>query len=461
MKVKSLILIIALAGFSTAQSGEFGDLVASFGTTRTVAGIQHAITSNPDGTGINFWSASSEGSDANGVGLSNPHIAAGDAYGNIYIADKASHSILKITRDGRIHTWAGKHVAGFNGDGPAAATDLLISNPNGLFVLPDGTVYLLDPGNHRIRRVDLHGMMTTVVNDPASDWAPSGRARWVSPNGQLIYYTHEFAAIPPAVIADGATIKQWTATGGIQTVCDKSVGFRNPGNIAVNPVNGKLYVTDRAEEDPTKMAMGLFRIDGPNQRTRMTGDAKKPSAKTGALAVNSFIAEPGGIAFRFDGSFFICGHTDGNVWFIDTQGILHNFLSGTGKKDGFKIADGLQPPLIDKNYFAQPRAVTLSPNGNLIVVSNDSGRVFEVSNVQPKVGPEQVTLNVQSLNNIQLQWTGVVGAGYRVERSSELQPANWVAIGATGGGGLDRKTVFIDERAAGFVRGFYRILPAL
>src|SRR4051794_25290589 len=200
----------------TVHGSEFDDLSASFGTTLTLIGVKHTTTTNPDGTSINFWSSSFEGASARFVGLSNPHMAAADAYGNVYIADKASHSILKITKDGLIHTFAGTHEAGFNGDGPDSATDLQINNPNGLFVFPNGTVYLLDPGNHRIRKVDTNGVMTTIVNDPEPDWYPSGRALWVSPDEQLIYYTHEFKPLVvngvTNLFSDGAAVKQWTAT---------------------------------------------------------------------------------------------------------------------------------------------------------------------------------------------------------------------------------------------------------
>ena len=122
-----------------------------------------------NGVGINFWQPSYEGGPASAAALSGPHIANADAFGNVYIADKFSHAILKITADGNIHTFAGTHVAGFNGDGPAPANTLQLNLPNGLFVFPDGTVYLLDPGNRRIRRVGTDGIMTTIVTDRAEE----------------------------------------------------------------------------------------------------------------------------------------------------------------------------------------------------------------------------------------------------------------------------------------------------
>jgi DNA-binding beta-propeller fold protein YncE len=447
----------------TVHGSEFDDLSASFGTTLTLIGVKHTTTTNPDGTAINFWSSAYEGANARFVGLSNPHMAAADAYGNVYIADKASHSILKITKDGLIHTFAGTHEAGFNGDGPDSATDLQINNPNGLFVFPNGTVYLLDPGNHRIRKVDTNGVMTTIVNDPEPDWYPSGRALWVSPDEQLIYYTHEFKPLVvngvTNLFSDGAAVKQWTATDGIATVCSKDVGFVNPANIAVNPVDGLLYVCDRAEDDSTKNATGLFRIDGPEQRTRITGNISQPGAADGQLALNSFIDQPRGIAFRPDGSYFLCGHKNGSVWFIDTDGVLHNYLRGSGSKDSYTLPDGQHPPLTASTYFAQPRSVTLAPNGSLLVVCNDSGYVFQVNDASTPVMPSDFHVTLLGSDGVSLTWTGIFGRGYRVERAFDLDPASWEPLGAAGG--TETNLQFTDPEPATHEHCFYRLLPSL
>ena len=459
-------LVLALLALPV-WGDEFSDLSASFGTTLTLAGVNHPITTNLDGTAVNFWTNSSEGAVASTVGLSNPHIAAADAYGNVYIADKSSHAVLQIGTNGLIHTFAGTHVAGFNGDGPDLATNLQIFSVNGLFVFPNGTVYLLDPGNHRIRRVGTNGVMTTIVNDPEPEWYPSGRALWVSPDEQLIYYTHEFRPLVVGgvtnLFADGAVVKKWTATNGIETVCSKSVGFRNPANLQVNPIDGLLYVTDRAEEDTNKIATGLFRIDGIDQRTRITGNITKPPPVDGQLAVNSFIDQPRGLAFRPNGSYFLCAHKDGNVWFVDTAGVLHRYFRGRGSRDYYYLINGLHPPLTgfatgSKEWFSQPRAITLAPNGNLIVVCADSGYVFRVNDVSPTNSLTDLRLRLPATNGVRLTWTGVFGRGYRVERSPDLAPGTWEPRGAVGGNPVGL-TEFYDPVAAQ-PNVFYRVLPS-
>ena len=238
------------------------------------------------------------------------------------------------------------------------------------------------------------------------------------------------------------------------------MGFRNPGNIAVNPVDGLLYVCDRAEDDTTKTAPGLFRIDGPDLRTRITGNNTQPLAADGQLASNSYIDGPRGIAFRPDGSYFLCAHKNGNVWFVDTAGGLHNYLRGKGSGDSYNLADGLHPPLTSIFYFAQPRAVTLAPNGDLLGVCNDSGFVFRVNNVNPPNLLADLRLTPRGTNGVHLSWTGVPGRGYRVERAFDLQPESWEPIGAVGGSGTG-PTEFTDPDPATHAQSFYKILPSL
>ena len=456
---------------SAAWADEFLDMSASMGTTLRLAGITHSPTTNPDGTGINSWIPAYEGAPANTAILSNPHMAGADAYGNVYIADKASHSILKITTDGLIHTLAGTHVAGFNGDGPALATTLQIDRPNGLFVFPDGTVYLLDPGNLRIRRVTPDGMMTTIVTNPGTDtgqtpgtgfdWYPSGRALWVSPDQQLIYFTNEYAPTPPSIIADGACVKKWTPAGGIQIICHKALGFRNPGNIAVNPVDGKLYVTDRAEEEGVpQLEGGLWRIDGPDLRTRMTGNSNAPIAADGQLATNSFIEQPRGIAFLPNGAYFLCAHKNGSIWYVDTSGVIHRYIKGKGSSDAYVLPDATHPPLTAQNYINQPRAVTLAPDGNLLAVCNDSGFVFRVNSVVPHL-PSDLRPAHFGADGLRLNWSGLFGRGYLVQRTPSLVPASWQTIGTAAGNAGGVPSEFLDPAATGQTKDFYRLAPAL
>ena len=91
-----------------------------------------------------------------------PDSVAADADGRIYVVDGANHRIRRIDATGVITTFAGTGVAGFAGDG-GPATEARLSFPNGVAVAGDGNVYVADTGNHRIRMIDASGTITTVA----------------------------------------------------------------------------------------------------------------------------------------------------------------------------------------------------------------------------------------------------------------------------------------------------------
>jgi sugar lactone lactonase YvrE len=85
-----------------------------------------------------------------------------DASGNAYLADAYNHRVRRIDSSGIITTVAGNGTQGDSGDGgPALAARL--SHPHGVAVGADGTLYIADTGNSRVRRVDAAGTITTIA----------------------------------------------------------------------------------------------------------------------------------------------------------------------------------------------------------------------------------------------------------------------------------------------------------
>ena len=81
--------------------------------------------------------------------------------GSVYVADALSHRIRRIAPDGRIATVAGSGPAGSSGDG-GPATEAELNRPGAVAVAPDGTVFVADTNNGRVRRVDTAGVITRV-----------------------------------------------------------------------------------------------------------------------------------------------------------------------------------------------------------------------------------------------------------------------------------------------------------
>jgi sugar lactone lactonase YvrE len=85
-----------------------------------------------------------------------------DSSGNLYVSDANNNRVRRIDRNGQITTVAGDGAKGFSGDG-GPATKASLDAPAGLALDAAGNLYIADQGNNRVRRVDTHGVITTVA----------------------------------------------------------------------------------------------------------------------------------------------------------------------------------------------------------------------------------------------------------------------------------------------------------
>ena len=87
---------------------------------------------------------------------------AADGAGNVYLGDPSNFRIRKVDPAGIITTVAGTGVEGYSGDG-GPAVDATISSIAGLAVDAAGDLYFADAGNDVVRRIDTTGVITTVA----------------------------------------------------------------------------------------------------------------------------------------------------------------------------------------------------------------------------------------------------------------------------------------------------------
>lgn len=98
-----------------------------------------------------------------------------DNNGNLYIADSGNHRIRKVDPDGIITTVAGIGEPGYSGDdGPAA--DAVVNVPRSPYMDGTGALYITDSGNHRIRKINEEGIITTVAGNGVGGYSGDGGA---------------------------------------------------------------------------------------------------------------------------------------------------------------------------------------------------------------------------------------------------------------------------------------------
>jgi sugar lactone lactonase YvrE len=104
-------------------------------------------------------------------------VAIDDATGNLYVADYRNNKIRKVAPSGVVTTFAGSGVAGTT-DGTGAAASF--NGPFGIAVDAIGTVYVADRESGRIRKISPTGAVRTLYT---ASWTPQGLA--VDSNGNL------------------------------------------------------------------------------------------------------------------------------------------------------------------------------------------------------------------------------------------------------------------------------------
>lgn len=110
-----------------------------------------------------------------------PFDLAFDRGGNLWVTDSNSHTIRRITPDGRVTTEFG--VAGTAGSADGDAETARFNRPAGIAFDDDGDLFVVDANSHTVRRIDASRQVTTV----AGTAGVSGRRDGIGADVQFFY----------------------------------------------------------------------------------------------------------------------------------------------------------------------------------------------------------------------------------------------------------------------------------
>jgi sugar lactone lactonase YvrE len=294
----------------------------AYGTITTVAG------SGVAGHVSEGLALPEDGGPAIDAQLNDPIGLAIDRDGNIFIADALYHRIRRVTPDGTITTIAGDGIPEFGGDG-GPATAAFLQYPTGVALDDDGNVFIADAGNHRIRRIDPDGTITTVAGIGAAGFAgdggPATEAQLHKPTGVAVSRKGEL------FIADeyNHRIRRVGTHGRISTVA---------GATDIPPTYAGVFpgsyggdggpATEAFLNFPTEVLLdgeqNLLIADSSNYRVRsvdrdgiittIAGGGSEPPADGLPATSVSLWGAPTGMAFDGAGNVLVCEEHGHRVW---------------------------------------------------------------------------------------------------------------------------------------------------
>jgi len=230
-------LLLAFPAYGTATAfaisaldltfGSDGYLYASQGSTAIRVSFTGPSTVVAGGGGF----ASGDQGPANNALLQHPSGVAADTLGNIYIADRDNHRIRKVALEGIISTVAGTGNTGtagggLNADGDGGpATQAQLDSPSSVTVDAKGNLYIADTGHGRVRQVTPAGIIQ-AVSFPGL----------ISP----VYALADSAGNLYVSDTGLGAIVSITPLGAISSLADQ---LNSPGGFAFDP-SGNLYFTE-------------------------------------------------------------------------------------------------------------------------------------------------------------------------------------------------------------------------
>jgi TIR domain/SMP-30/Gluconolactonase/LRE-like region len=271
---------LARAPVGIAVSADGGVYVAESTANRVIVIDDRILTSNLAAGGNSDASDYGDGGPATSATFAEPRGVAVSRDGDLYIADRYHAMVRVVTKeDGTIGRFAGTGQTGSTGDdGPASQARL--TEPNGVAVGPDGSVYIADSEASRVRRVDTNGTITTVAGTGVAgfsgDGGPATEARLSWPSG----------------IA-----------------------------VALDP-DGTLHIADTNNNR-------IRRVDTDGTITTVAGNGEEGSHGDGGPATKASLTAPQGIAFAPDGTLYIADTGNDRVRRMAPNGTITTVLPPT------------------------------------------------------------------------------------------------------------------------------------
>jgi sugar lactone lactonase YvrE len=311
--------------------------------------------------------------DGSPLVLSDPFGVAVAADGTIYVGDAGeSNRIRKLSPDGNVTTLAG----GSEGFADGAGAEASFNTPSALALGPDGNLYVADTGNNRIRKITPDGKVSTVAGNGTAGYVdgPAAQAQFNGPIGLAvsvrgdIYVADTYNDVIRMITTEGEVTT--IAGGGMPGYADgeqKAALFDTPSGIVVVE-DSSLIVADTGNQR-------LRKLSAEGNVTTLTISGEE-------------LSRPVGLAFSHDHFLYVTELDESRVVQVAPDGVARVIATQFNQPTGIAIG-----PRINK-----PTELFVADSGDYLVRKLDQTTVSSAAApVDPLPKLTNETLGQQSL----------------------------------------------------------------
>lgn len=357
-----------------AEGGRFlVDKIAN-GTTITTVVAGYGPKTGQELAG--YSAGSGDGGPATSATFNDGFYLTQDPQGNLYIADNTVNCAIRRVdaATGIITTYAGIiGQCGYNGDGiPATSAKLGGGITNSITFDPSGNLYIADPANARIRKVDaLTHIITTIAGTGTPGYAGNG----IAVDSQIDFpVSPVFDTAGNLYFGDGIFVRRIDTEGNITFYAGTgNETYNGEGLPALDTNIGVIYSV------AIDSSNNLYFVDHTNLRVREILSANQ-TVVTVAGTGNSGYSGDGGSAINatFVNPFGVAVDSNGNVYISDVVPNVVRKVSGgiISTYAGFRGPENVPPTAALLNF---PGGLFLDSSGDLFICDEGNGRIREVN----------------------------------------------------------------------------------
>ena len=304
-----------------------------------------------------------------------------DKKGNMYIAMREHNIISRIDTKGMMTRYAGSGESGFSGDGgPAIKANF--KTPAGLAFDPEGNLYIADRENHRVRKIDTSGNISTFAGIGkagfSGDGGPAVRAKLNLPSGLATdkkgnLFISDRSNDRIRVVDKKGVIRTYAGSGvaGFQGDAGPALKAQldKPFGIALDEAEN-LYIADRNNNRVRKVSPeGII--------TTVAGDGGFFFMGDNGPAYRASVAAPTGVAVDKKGNLYIADRNNNRIRLVDKLGMIRT-VAGTGQQD----YNGDSETARETNLYL-PFGLIVDSNDNLLIIDRSH---YRIRRIDPKSG---------------------------------------------------------------------------